>query len=444
VKKSPTTLLAVVLVLGLCPSVMTATLSVPDGYGTIREAIDAAQDGDTVLVSPGIYTGAGNTGLTVAGKRLFIKGEQGAKVTVIDGLGTAFAGFGAPYGEIAVGTVIDGFTVTNARHGLFVSSDSAVVRSCRFVDNLVAGISADYYRNPRCSVSACNISSNPVGFGPYYYDRAPSEAATGEDYRHHFVFDGCIFDSNTVAVETFAELHSCTLTGNLTVFRLSVHPLVHVYDSEISGNYGAIALLTGEQGDDVDRGSLFLYNCLIFDNRGGISRGSSLDRPFGRLKMTGCLYHHNQGKIDIGPLPYAAVFARNTFVDNTDFALRFSPPRREILHEVWDNIVAFNQGCGITFDLTEPGLSLSCNDLFANESGNYCGQLGDSTGFRGNISVDPLFENREGSNYSLLTESPCLASPAPCEENKGWPGGGGSTQMPTADTIPPAAINDLH
>ncbi len=44
-----------------------ATLRVPEKYLTIQEAVDAAQSGDTVLVSPGTYAG-----VTIADKQVVL------------------------------------------------------------------------------------------------------------------------------------------------------------------------------------------------------------------------------------------------------------------------------------------------------------------------------------------------------------------------------------
>ena len=79
-----------------CPVYSPATvLHVPSEYSTIQDGINAAIDGDTVLVAPGTYTGTG--GYYVAdflGKAILVTSEMGPGSTFLE---EAFkgAGFGA-------------------------------------------------------------------------------------------------------------------------------------------------------------------------------------------------------------------------------------------------------------------------------------------------------------------------------------------------------------
>lgn len=84
-----------------------ATLYVPDQYGAIQDAIDAAADGDTVVVRPGTYV----ENIDFIGKAITVRSESGASVTTIDGNQTgSVVTFADSEG---VDSVLDGFTVTN-------------------------------------------------------------------------------------------------------------------------------------------------------------------------------------------------------------------------------------------------------------------------------------------------------------------------------------------
>ena len=62
------------IVIILTPSLgLSDTLYVPDDYLTIQEAIDAAVNGDTVLVAPGTYA----ENIDFKGKAITVTSEQG-------------------------------------------------------------------------------------------------------------------------------------------------------------------------------------------------------------------------------------------------------------------------------------------------------------------------------------------------------------------------------
>jgi hypothetical protein len=93
-------------------------LRVPEDYATIQGAINAAQTGDTVLVSPGTYT----ENLTIAGKNITLASEFQTSgnpnlinETIIDGGGETVITIEEDAGP---DTTIVGFTIQNGNDGI--------------------------------------------------------------------------------------------------------------------------------------------------------------------------------------------------------------------------------------------------------------------------------------------------------------------------------------
>ena len=55
------------VMMALCSLATAADRVVPDAYPTIQAAIDAAANGDSVVIKPGTYSGAGNRGISFKG-----------------------------------------------------------------------------------------------------------------------------------------------------------------------------------------------------------------------------------------------------------------------------------------------------------------------------------------------------------------------------------------
>ena len=72
-------------------STVAATLRVPSDYPTIQSAIDAAVDGDEVLVADGTYTGEGNKDLDFSGKAIAVRSMHGPETAIIDAEGAGRA-----------------------------------------------------------------------------------------------------------------------------------------------------------------------------------------------------------------------------------------------------------------------------------------------------------------------------------------------------------------
>ena len=128
-----------------CP-VFAATIHVPGNQYTIQAGINAARDGDIVLVAPGTYVEY----IDFMGKAITLQSEKGVEVTFIEGSKSAVVVV-FTRGEDNE-SVIDGFTVRNGEGGIYCLNSSPTVINCRIVGN----------RGSRGAGIACRISSSPV------------------------------------------------------------------------------------------------------------------------------------------------------------------------------------------------------------------------------------------------------------------------------------------
>jgi len=113
IKPLPTIITIALLLLAPGPTADAgaAVIRVPDHQPTIQAGIDAAADGDTVLVADGTWSGPGNRDLDFRGKAITVRSQHGPDACIIDG-GEAGRGFHLQSGEDRR-SAIRGFTITN-------------------------------------------------------------------------------------------------------------------------------------------------------------------------------------------------------------------------------------------------------------------------------------------------------------------------------------------
>jgi serine protease len=202
--------------LGLMAAAGTATaadLLVPSQFSTIQGAIDAAVNGDTIIVSPGTYRESlrfAGTGGTIS-KDITVRGSGGPAVTIIDRTGlpqetaVVIANLGSS-SIVPINATFEGFTVlrgtiagTNGRGGGAViggNSGLIVIRNCVFEACKAQG------RGAAISVSnASALIENTV-----FLNNDASPTATGGALS----FSG----TNTDPTVTGTIVNQCTFTGN--------------------------------------------------------------------------------------------------------------------------------------------------------------------------------------------------------------------------------------
>ncbi len=167
----------------LLPSALhSATLTVPAQYAHIQDAINAAQNGDTVLIADGTYTGPGNVDLDFGGRNITVTSQNGPATTIIDCEGFAsndgsgnHEGFYFHSGE--TGAVVSGMTIENGYEvstggGIYIGNSSVSVQNC-VISNCIANEGGGIYNDSSggtIMVTNCTITGNNAQYGAGVYD----------------------------------------------------------------------------------------------------------------------------------------------------------------------------------------------------------------------------------------------------------------------------------
>ncbi len=221
------TMLTIVLTAGCVCSTRADTLHVPDDYPTIQAAINAAFDGDTVLVADGVYTGQGNKNLDLGGKAIAVRSENGPENCIIDcegdGRGFAFAS------NEGADSIVEGLTITNGFISQHVGGGGAIycefhsnptIRNCRIVGNVAGGDSSGgggvfcELAEPtfiNCVVTG-NVADGGNGGGVYCQFASPTFincTVDDNDARTAYSYGGGVF-----CYQSNPAFRNCTIDGN--------------------------------------------------------------------------------------------------------------------------------------------------------------------------------------------------------------------------------------
>lgn len=152
------------ILLALQVVAISATIHVPGDKPTIQEGIDAASNGDTVLVAEGVYM----ENIDFKGKAITVKSSGAIENTIIDGGNPAVPGFGS------VVTFKSGENTNSELNGFTIRNGSGTIDY--FKDALGGGI---YCNNSSPTIINNKITNNTAygesgyGGGIYCYSSSP-------------------------------------------------------------------------------------------------------------------------------------------------------------------------------------------------------------------------------------------------------------------------------
>jgi len=187
---------------------LAATINVPGDQPNIQSGIDAAVDGDTVLLADGIYSGAGNYNINFSGKAITVASVNGPGNCIVD-CQQQGQGFWFYNGETET-SVLDGLTIRNGYAtgdgGGVAASGSPTISNCTFTGNS-ASRSGGAVSSRSSSFTNCTFTGNSATDGGAVSSRSSS-------------FVNCTFTGNSASrsggavCSPSSSFTNCTFTGN--------------------------------------------------------------------------------------------------------------------------------------------------------------------------------------------------------------------------------------
>mgnify|MGYP000942777456 CR=1 FL=1 len=267
--------------------VSAAIIHVPADQTTIQAGIDAAVDGDTVLVADGTYTGDGNRDIDFEGKAITVASENGPETCIVDCQGTAndrHTGFNFHQGETN-GSVVSGFTVQNgyvwqSGGGISCDASSPTITDCIILRNTCYGGWSDnwtaegwggggiYVENSTAVITHCIVSSNSAGNvgdggGIYCFNASPTiNSCTISDNYSDWNGGGIAGRSSSL------NIINCLITNNMGD-NMGGGILCSLSSSRISNCTiaGNVNRFWGESGGIyIQTSDVVIVNCLLWNN----------------------------------------------------------------------------------------------------------------------------------------------------------------------------------
>lgn len=439
-------ILACVLTLVAGTATATTITVGPSGdYADIQPALNAAGEGDTVLVMSGTYSGEDNTNLSFGGVNKVLRSAGGGRSAIIDGGGLRY-GFWFASGEGPT-SVVEGFTVTNGYEysggAVYCSESSPTFIDCTLSNCTSEYGGAAYLWTCSAAFTNCTFSGN----------QATGDGWGGAVYCEHCssVFTDCTFSDNS-SVHYGGAIHcydadptliGCAFTGNSAINHGGGLYCTEGSDPVLTGCTftgcsagigmgmyttagSAPALMdcgfydsTGPNVVYCEYGAPTFTDCTFMDNTGDYCGGAYVYESvseFTRCVFSGNIVTAGHGGGGALYCDYAAPVLTNcTFVANgadgvggTIFVRESSPSFTNciVAHGVSGPAVDCDEGY-----TNDP--AFDCSNVYGNAGGDWVGCIAGQAGISNNMNLDPLFCDLPGGDFTIDASSPCAAAQSP-------------------------------
>ena len=324
-----------------------ATRHVPDDYPTIQAAVDAAGDGDTVLIADGVYSGPGNIDIQwdATIKHLVIMSENGRDHCTIDCVQEG-RGLTLDSGQDAR-DVIDGLTIINggeveAGGAILIDATSPRIINCSLLDNTCYGDMILYYGGGAIMV---NGNAHPViqgniirgnfghqgGGGISFSEGASGLLENNIIDRNETLSDGggiaLHYNSNPLIINNLIINNFASGSNGGGIYTSTSSPAI--INNTIAFNTTSIEYYPGKGGGISIYGNPFpvIRNCIIWNN---VSEFDAMNIDFYRndwLDISYCNVENDLGHI-FDLKPYTNIDSIPGFIDpdNGNFQLAGNSP----------------------------------------------------------------------------------------------------------------------
>lgn len=382
-----------------------ATITVPAMEPTIQAAINAASNGDTVLVSSGTYT----ENIDFHGKAITVESSQGAAATTIDG------GAAGPVARFATNetrsAVLQGFTLRNGLTlaanayeggGVYIAGASPSILNNVIVDNfgcIGVGVAVD--------ISSALIQGNTI---------------TGND---ETTCSGGIGGGVLLRGANSAQLIDNTITVNRSDFGGGV-ALFAAGTPAVDNNVIENNAANSEGGGlyVVNQSDAALVQDIVAGNTAPAGAGLYLSPPSGTRGPW-----LTNDTVSANGL-FVGGFDTNMVIANTLFIAPAGSPAVQ---------------CDTSYNAGAP--AFVTDDLYSGGGTAFTGPCLAGGASTGNLSVDPLFVNASSGNYHLSSGSPVInagtnsASGLPSTDLDGNPRiVGGTVDLGVYELQPPITV----